>query len=148
MMKFNRFLALLMCLLLTFCAVLPAMAEDAPEAPAAEEPASEEVSDEAALPADIETEGVADGDGEGDGVFSPVEEPAGGASIAGMTPLYTATIKPFTVDMPAKLKLEFLRADFCENHLAEHPKYTRLDARAIGNTIDKFDDYTDIVFCG
>lgn len=93
MMKLNRFLALLMCLLLTFCAVLPAMAEDAPE-----EPASEEVSDEAALPADIETEGVADGDGEGDGVFSPVEEPAGGASIAGMTPLYIATIKPFTAD--------------------------------------------------
>ena len=59
-----------------------------------------------------------------------------------------ATIKPFTVDMPAELKLEFLRADYCENHLARHPKYPRLDARTIGHTIYKFDDYLDLVFHG
>jgi len=103
MMKLTRIFTLILCLVLTFCAILPAFAEDAAESPADTETAvsdeaEEAPAEEAAVPENIETEGVADGDGEsGESMFVPAEE-SGGASIAGMTPLYIATIKPFTAD--------------------------------------------------
>lgn len=55
-------------------------------------------------------------------------------------------IKPFTVSLPAELKLEVYRTDYCEEFLEQNPTLTRLDARTLGKTTEKIVTYSDLQF--
>jgi len=55
-------------------------------------------------------------------------------------------IKPFTVELPAQLKLELYRTDYCEEILEQNPNLTRLDARTLFKTVDKITTYKDLLF--
>ena len=55
-----------------------------------------------------------------------------------------ASIKPYTVEFPATIKLEFPRSDYCEKHLEYYSQYTRVDARTIVHTIDKIVTFLDL----
>lgn len=57
-----------------------------------------------------------------------------------------AQIKPFTVSLPAELKLELYRTDYCEEFLERNPSLTRLNARTLRKTIDKIETYSDMLF--
>lgn len=55
-------------------------------------------------------------------------------------------IKPFKVSLPAELKVELYRTDFCEEMLEANPALTRLDARTLVKTVDRIENYTDMLF--
>lgn len=57
-----------------------------------------------------------------------------------------ATIKPFTVSLPAVLKLELYRSDFCDEFMEAFPHLERVDARTLIKRIDKIVTYTDVLF--
>ena len=57
-----------------------------------------------------------------------------------------AQIKPFKVDLPAELKLELYRTDYCEEILEANPNLLRLDARTIVKTTDRIVNYSDLQF--
>lgn len=57
-----------------------------------------------------------------------------------------AQIKPFKVSLPAELKLEVYRTDFCEEILEKNPSLTRLDARTLTRTTGKIEFYSDLMF--
>ena len=54
-------------------------------------------------------------------------------------------IKPFTVKLPADIKLELYRTDYCDEILAQNPNLTRLDARTLFKTVDKITTYKDLL---
>ena len=57
-----------------------------------------------------------------------------------------ALIKPFTISLPAELKLELYRTDYCEEILEANPALTRLDARTLMKTTDRIITYKDLLF--
>lgn len=57
-----------------------------------------------------------------------------------------AQIKPFQVSLPAELKLEVYRTDYCEEILEQNPSLIRLDARTMVKTVDKIVTYKDLLF--
>lgn len=57
-----------------------------------------------------------------------------------------ASIKPVKVSLPAEIKLEWCRSDFCDEVMERRPDITRLDARTVVKTIDKIETYKDMLF--
>lgn len=55
-------------------------------------------------------------------------------------------IKPYVVSLPAELRLELYRTDYCEEILEMNPNLTRLDARTLTRTTDKIVTYRDLLF--
>lgn len=55
-------------------------------------------------------------------------------------------IKPFSVSLPAELKLELYRTDYCEEILEKNPSLTRLNARTIVKTTTGIVNYSDLLF--
>lgn len=56
-----------------------------------------------------------------------------------------AQIKPFRIALPAEIKLELYRSDYCDELIANKPELTRLDARTVVKTIDKIETYYDLL---
>lgn len=55
-------------------------------------------------------------------------------------------IKPFTVSLPAELKLELYRSDFCDEIYEKNPKLIRTDARTLVKHTEKIVTYKDVLF--
>ena len=55
-------------------------------------------------------------------------------------------IKPFTIFLPAEIKLEVYRTDYCDEIMERRPDLTRPDARTVVKTIDKVKIYSDMLF--
>lgn len=55
-------------------------------------------------------------------------------------------IKPFKPLLPVELKLEFCRADFCEEYLGKCPDAERLDARTIRRVVTAPKEHADFLF--
>lgn len=54
-------------------------------------------------------------------------------------------IKPMKVDLPAQIKVEFCRADYCDEAANRFPHLTRLDARTVVRTSEKIVTYHDVL---
>lgn len=57
-----------------------------------------------------------------------------------------AQIRPFTVALPARLKLEVYRTDYCDEIMEMNPALTRVDARTMTKTVDRIITYRDLMF--
>ena len=57
-----------------------------------------------------------------------------------------ADIKPYTISLPAEIKLEVYRTDYCDEIMERMPHLTRLDARTVVKTIDKVETYSNMLF--
>jgi len=55
-------------------------------------------------------------------------------------------IKPFCPLLPAEIKLEFNRADYCDSAMQRTEKGERLDARTIRKVIGEINNFTDLLF--
>lgn len=55
-------------------------------------------------------------------------------------------IKLFTVPLPATFRLEFLRADICDDFVDEKPCLTRIDARTVERVAKEIKTYGDVQF--
>lgn len=55
-------------------------------------------------------------------------------------------IKPFCPLMPAEIKLEFNRADYCDNAVQRGVKIERIDARTVRKVIGEIINFTDLLF--
>ena len=55
-------------------------------------------------------------------------------------------IKPFSVELPAQLKLEVYRTDYCDEIMEMNPALTRVDARTMVKSIDRIVTYKDLMF--
>jgi len=54
-------------------------------------------------------------------------------------------IKPVKVDLPAEIKVEFYRSDYCDEMMEAKPYLTRLNARTVSKTTDKIVTYHDVL---
>jgi len=57
-----------------------------------------------------------------------------------------AEIKPYTIEYPAELKLEYVRTDICDRVTAANPWLERIDGRTVRKTIDRIGSFHDLVF--
>lgn len=56
-----------------------------------------------------------------------------------------AEISPFRISLPAELRVEYCRVDYCEEMLKGHPERKRLDSRSLMRTITKIETYNDLL---
>lgn len=56
-----------------------------------------------------------------------------------------ASIKPYTVSLPAEIKVEFCRADYADDHMKYFPYLKRIDARTVSRVVDKIETFNDVL---
>ena len=55
-------------------------------------------------------------------------------------------IRPYKVQLPAEVKLEFFRADQCDEYCKNHPEVERMDARTVRKLVFEINSYLDLLF--
>ena len=56
-----------------------------------------------------------------------------------------AEFEPFKLPLPLTIEVTFLRADICEDYLAQHPHLERVDSRTLRRISDKVITYKDVL---
>ena len=83
-------------------------------------------------------------------VCIPLEEAENAIYMAAKTAMATiANARPFRILLPAEVKVEFNRADYCDDILEQSDyRYERLDARTLRKVIPKIESFHDVLLHG
>ena len=57
-----------------------------------------------------------------------------------------AEIPPYQIKLPADIRVELYRSDYCDELAAQHPEAARIGARCLAKTVTSIETYRDLLF--